>query len=222
MRQALRLLIPAAVVLALLAPGCYTIVKHPAGDGDYQAAQTSDCVRCHSDYHEYPYGYYYGPYPSYWWEYSRYGYYYAYPWWWSYYDYPYMDGDYDYSDQSPSDRDTKFGRHGLDTGPARPPHSTSDQWDDPGRPGPGLYDPPSDGLQGGGTPSDNTQGRPGTTDPDDSRSKGDSTGGKDATKSNRPQPNPDATPTVQPEQPTQTNPPADKQPETEGKKKPRR
>ncbi len=74
-------------VLTFSFGGCYTILVHPdTGEGytsrDYQDA----CVDCHTDYNEYPYGYFYGDhYPDYWWSAPRFGHYYAYPWWWDYY-----------------------------------------------------------------------------------------------------------------------------------------
>jgi len=74
-------------VLTFSFGGCYTILIHPdSGEGytsrDYQDA----CVDCHTDYNDYPYGYFYGDhYPDYWWSTPRFGHYYAYPWWWDYY-----------------------------------------------------------------------------------------------------------------------------------------
>jgi len=155
MRRALYLLIAAAFILVVVAPGCYTVLIHPADEGStYYARQTSDCVRCHGDYAEYPYGYYYSPYPDYWWNHRDYASYYAYPWWWSHYDYPYLDEDYEPGEISESR--TKFGRREARPGPVPPPHSTRDRdrWDsnyDPVRPG--LYDLPSDlnTPSGGGT-----------------------------------------------------------------------
>lgn len=89
-----------AIALAITSIGCYTIIRHPSMDtmtevspeattqagynhspGDY------DCVSCHRDYAEYPYGFYYNPLPEYYWEYPRWGDYYAYPWWWDDYWY---------------------------------------------------------------------------------------------------------------------------------------
>jgi len=128
MKRALYFLIPAAFILAIMAPGCYTVVMHPSDEGGFQADQTSDCTRCHGDYQEYPYGYYYAPYPSYWWEHSDYAYYYAYPWWWSYYDYPYLPGDYHYSGTSKSG--TKFDRREGPGEPAAPPYSTRSKDED--------------------------------------------------------------------------------------------
>ncbi len=176
MRRALRFLIPLTFTLAALIPGCYTILIHPSDDGEYRAAQTSDCVRCHGDYDEYPYGYYYSPAPSYWWEHTDYAHYYAYPWWWSYYDYPYLSDDYDYTGSS--GRGTKFDRREVSREPAPPPHSDrtsgdSDYWNnDPvdAR----TYDIPASDLQGGsGSTGSSTSQRGSTTG---SQSKDDNTG----------------------------------------------
>ena len=92
MKRAINLLVAGAFVLALIAPGCYTVVSHPKDERGYTASQRSDCLKCHGDYSEYPYGYYYSPYPDYWWDYDKYGMYYAYPWWWSYYHQDEMAG----------------------------------------------------------------------------------------------------------------------------------
>ncbi len=86
MKRAVNLLVILAFVAALAAPGCYTVVSHPKDERGYAASQSSDCLRCHSDYSEFPYGYYYSPYPSHYWTIEKYGLYYAYPWWWDYYD----------------------------------------------------------------------------------------------------------------------------------------
>ena len=170
---------------------------HPEDEGGYQAAQTSDCVRCHEDYHTYPYGYYYSPYPSYWWEYDRYGQYYAYPWWWSYYDYPYLNDDYVHTG-SASQRATKFDRREVSRTPQPPPHSTRSApgFGDPVRPG--MYGLPVDNSPGTsdspGTSGDVT--RPSTDGNADSRSK-DSNSGKTGGKSTRQSDN--RTQTVQPD-----------------------
>ena len=87
----LRLALPGVVVAAaFLLFGCYTILKHPVTDGEGpertdvhpQEYYRQNCLDCHADYNEYPYGYFYGVYPDYYWQYPRFGYYYAYPWWW--------------------------------------------------------------------------------------------------------------------------------------------
>lgn len=86
MKRAVHILVVLAFVAALIAPGCYTVVSHPKDERGYRASQSTDCTRCHTNFDEYPYGYYYAPYPDHWWTYEKYGLYYAYPWWWSYYD----------------------------------------------------------------------------------------------------------------------------------------
>ncbi len=87
MRKIITLLIPLSIIL-LSAAGCYTILKHPDVNENYTSTDyQQDCVSCHQDYHSYPYGYFYGTYPDYWWSSPRYGHYYAYPWWWDYYWY---------------------------------------------------------------------------------------------------------------------------------------
>lgn len=155
MRRAVNLLVPIIFILAVIAPGCYTVIVHPTDEGGYKANQTSDCVRCHDDYHSYPYGYYYSPYPSYWWEHDRYGYYYAYPWWWSYYEYPYLGDDYGYQDHS-AGRSTKFDRREVSRQPAPPPHSiqADPRFGDELRPG--MYDLPAGYYPGTTTGSDGT------------------------------------------------------------------
>jgi hypothetical protein len=114
---------------------------HPSEEDGYHAEQTSDCIQCHTDFEEYPYGYYYAPYPSYWWDHSDYAHYYAYPWWWSYYDYPYQVHEYEPT-VSPG-RDTKFGRRDLTPEPSAPPYSDTRTrgWDDLPQE-PGVYDIP--------------------------------------------------------------------------------
>jgi hypothetical protein len=86
---------PAAVAtIAILCGvvGCYTILQHPItenegperveGDAHSQEYYRQNCLDCHADYATYPYGYFYGFYPEYYFENPRWGYYYAYPWWW--------------------------------------------------------------------------------------------------------------------------------------------
>jgi hypothetical protein len=223
MRKTLRLLLPAAVILALAAPGCYTVVMHPSDDDGYRASQTSDCVRCHSDYHQYPYGYYYSPYPSWWWTYPSYSSYYAYPWWWQYYDYPYLDGNgYDYSSSGLSTHEgTKFDRHETRPGPVPPPHSLTgsgnDQWIYPGLPDvSGDFQP--------GTGSSGTQTRPGQTGDTGPRTKDEGQGSTDSkdTRDAAGRPIPKSDPTVQPDNTRQDNPPADSTDKDKGKKKSRR
>jgi hypothetical protein len=86
---------------------------------DYQ----QDCVKCHSDYHQYPYGYFYGSYPGYWWNTPRWGHYYAYPWWWDKYWYSndHYDNDYYYDDDSDSPR-TGEAQKAVRRDALRPPY----------------------------------------------------------------------------------------------------
>lgn len=73
---------------AIICMGCYTVLVHPGTEENYSNQDYQQgCLDCHSDYHEYPYGYFYSDYPDYWWDTPRYGHYYAYPWWWDYYWY---------------------------------------------------------------------------------------------------------------------------------------
>jgi hypothetical protein len=158
MRSILRLLIPLALVLAIVVPGCYTVVMHPSDEGGYRADQTSDCLRCHDSFHDYPYGYYYGPYPTWWWNYSNYSSYYAYPWWWRYYDYPYLDDGYHYGDGGgTSHRGTKFDRRETRPGPVPPPHSWN-SWEANQPLQPGINDQTQDVVTG--SQSTGTQSRP--------------------------------------------------------------
>lgn len=90
----LRWAAPSVVLIAFLLVGCYTILKHPittGGDGvtaaHRQEYYRDNCLDCHADYATYPYGFFYGVYPDYYFEYPRLGYYYAYPWWWDHYWY---------------------------------------------------------------------------------------------------------------------------------------
>ncbi|HWO58268.1 MAG TPA: hypothetical protein VNN55_11950 [bacterium] len=93
----------AAVAAAFLIVGCYTILKHPVTSEEGPQGQLDsvhpqeyyrqNCIECHSDYAEFPYGYFYGDYPDYYFEYPRWGYYYAYPWWWDRHWYDAGDGE---------------------------------------------------------------------------------------------------------------------------------
>ena len=96
MRMMLKILVPLGMLIIMTA-GCYTVIMHPVSDEDYtQHDYQQDCLSCHPDYHEYPYGYFYGDYPDYWWDTPRYGRYYAYPWWWDHYWY--SGGQVNYGD----------------------------------------------------------------------------------------------------------------------------
>jgi hypothetical protein len=121
MRKFIILSIPLAIIF-FSAIGCYTILKHPTAEenntsaGDYYQ---KDCVRCHTDYHEYPYGYFYGHYPDYWWSSPRWGQYYAYPWWWD--NYWYKD-DYYYIEDTSAIR-TSQGEKEVRRDALRPPYT---------------------------------------------------------------------------------------------------
>lgn len=80
---------PIVVAVSFLVVGCYTILKHPitadgvnAEEASHQEFYRGQCLDCHQDYASYPYGFFYGEYPDYYFEYPRWGHYYAYPWWW--------------------------------------------------------------------------------------------------------------------------------------------
>jgi hypothetical protein len=223
MRRALYLLIPAAFILAVIAPGCYTIVMHPSDEGRYHTDQTSDCVGCHVDFDEYPYGYYYSPHPNYWWDYDNYAYYYAYPWWWGYYDYPYVTGEYDYEGQS--GRDTKFNRREVPQGPAPPPYSGPfpelDPYPTPPHSPPTYPNPDQDYDPSTGR----TQPDGGTVDGTGSRSKdenSDSSSGKDSQPSTPSRPKPSKDGNVTQDNSSNDNTKPDKPKESKDKKKTRR
>lgn len=118
------ILATAIILIALVTSGCYTILQHPASEANYSAEDyQSDCLECHTDYHEYPYGYFYGHYPDYWWSSPRWGRYYAYPWWWDNYWY---EGSYrhtqDYNNDDASPRSTR-GKKVERRDVLRPPYS---------------------------------------------------------------------------------------------------
>lgn len=178
MRTTLRLIIPLALLLAVIGPGCYTVVMHPSDEGGYRADQTSDCLRCHDTYHDYPYGYYYGPYPSWWWDYSNYSSYYAYPWWWRYYDYPYLDNGYTDGGGGSVHRGTKFDRRETGSGPMPPPHSRSN-WGETQPVQPTINDQVQDVVTG--SQNQTSQGRPSTgTDDSGVRTKDENAGTSDS------------------------------------------
>ncbi len=93
--------IAALLAVAITSLGCYTIIRHPSmTTAEEQASADNsssyahgkadrDCLRCHQDYSDYPYGHYYEYYPDYYWSNPNWGSYYAYPWWWE--DYWYED-----------------------------------------------------------------------------------------------------------------------------------
>ncbi|MCP4632837.1 MAG: hypothetical protein GY855_07905 [candidate division Zixibacteria bacterium] len=115
----------AMLFIILMASGCYTILQHPDSEINYTAEDyQTDCLECHAEYHEYPYGYFYGQYPDYWWSSPRWGRYYAYPWWWDNYWY---EGNYQHSeyevDDEPSPRSTR-GKKVERRSSLRPPYTT--------------------------------------------------------------------------------------------------
>lgn len=104
------LIIGLIITLIILLSGCYTILKHPAAEENYTSHDyQADCVSCHADYNEYPYGYFYGQYPDYWWTTPRWGRYYAYPWWWDNYWY---DASYDHSREQQNNNLSVRSAHG--------------------------------------------------------------------------------------------------------------
>ena len=126
MRRLIRLLIPLTLIVAIIGPGCYTMIWHPKDETSHRKVdQLSDCTSCHVEYGSYPYGYYYDPYPDYWWDHPGYSAYYAYPWWWSYYQYPYLDGNYDQGESSL--RGTQFDQREAVYIPP-PPYSLPDNY----------------------------------------------------------------------------------------------
>jgi len=216
MRTVLRLLIPVAIILALALPGCYTVIMHPSDEGGYQARQTSDCGRCHGAFHEYPYGYYYSPYPSWWWNHDAYSSYYAYPWWWRYYDYPYLGDDYQYRGTS-ANRGAKFDRRDSRSGPVPPPHSIGGSNPDliwPGISTPGEYDR----GQGGS----NTQARPGSGTSNAGSESKDTSQGQSDSKGTRQSSGRAPTQTVQPDNSGGNDQPAEDKNTKKSRTKPRR
>jgi hypothetical protein len=118
MKSIITLLLLLAVII-IIASGCYTILRHPVDEETQSSHEYQyDCIKCHPDYHNYPYGYFYGNYPNYWWSTPRWGHYYAYPWWWDYYWY--KDDYYivDEPDQSVGSGEKEVRRDAL-----RPPYS---------------------------------------------------------------------------------------------------
>lgn len=218
MKKALRLLLPLTILAAVLWPGCYTIVMHPSDDDGYRASQVSDCSRCHPDYNAYPYGHYYSPYPSYWWDYPHYSGYYANPWWWSLYDYPYAGGE-EGGEGDETDRGTKFDRRDPSTPP--PPPYVYPGLSLPTRPG--ILDYPSGGGGGLGSGTGTGTSRPKTDSTGTPTTTGNEEGGgADEVKTDRqtPQerPTPQSEPTVKPPE-TKPQEPAKEQPKKDDDKK---
>lgn len=112
---------PLGIALVFALVGCYTILQHPITENEgpeadstgahSQAFYRQNCVDCHADYANYPYGYFYGSNPKYYFDYPRWGYYYAYPWWWDHYWY---DGSAPNSEDGsvPVESGTKAARRG--------------------------------------------------------------------------------------------------------------
>jgi len=98
---------PLILALSFVLVGCYTILKHPVTSQEGpeytehpQEYYRQNCIDCHADYTDYPYGYFYGEYPEHYFEYPRWGYYYAYPWWWDHYWYGGVEDESDRSGES--------------------------------------------------------------------------------------------------------------------------
>jgi hypothetical protein len=109
-------------LIMMISAGCYTVLQHPGVEETYSGEDyQADCLGCHPDYHEYPYGYFYGTYPDYWWSSPRWGHYYAYPWWWDYYWYPRREYHDDSDEFVP--RSTR-GKKAVRRESLRPPYST--------------------------------------------------------------------------------------------------
>ncbi len=86
------------IIAGIFLLGCYTVLTHPTVEGEEEEHYSGtyyrqNCTDCHVDYHQYPYGYYYGYSPDYYWENQRWGHYYNYPWWWEWYWWDYWDDD---------------------------------------------------------------------------------------------------------------------------------
>jgi hypothetical protein len=98
MAKRIAILVVLLIIAAIFLLGCYTVLTHPTVEGEEEEHYTGiyyreNCTDCHVDYHQYPYGYYYGYSPDYYWESPRWGHYYNYPWWWEWYWSDYWDDD---------------------------------------------------------------------------------------------------------------------------------
>ena len=118
MNKRLFLVILLIFIAGIFLMGCYTMLAHPGVEGEEEAAYSGTyyrehCTDCHTDYHNYPYGYYYGFSPDYYWNYPRWGHYYNYPWWWDWYG-----GDYSGVEEVPNNIEKGERRRGL-----APPYS---------------------------------------------------------------------------------------------------
>jgi len=81
------LMVSLVMAVAIAGGGCYTIIKHPKlnyADHDHSYYH-KQCMDCHQDYYNFPYGYGYSDIPFYWGDYHNWGSYYTYPWWWESY-----------------------------------------------------------------------------------------------------------------------------------------
>jgi hypothetical protein len=112
-------------IIILSSAGCYTVLRHPAVEEDYsQSDYQVQCIDCHPDYHEYPYGYFYGDYPGYWWDSPRWGRYYAYPWWWDHYWFDNVRYHYDdYDDDGGLSPRSSSGKKVERRNTLRPPYT---------------------------------------------------------------------------------------------------
>ena len=81
------ILIALAAGCLIIVQGCYTIIKHPkVNQADHSVEYYgNNCMDCHNEITEYPYGYGYSSFPGYWEDYHNYGLYYTFPWWWESY-----------------------------------------------------------------------------------------------------------------------------------------
>jgi len=164
-------------VLTFSFGGCYTVLIHPETEEGYTSRDYQEaCIDCHSDYNEYPYGYFYGVhYPDHWWSTPRFGHYYAYPWWWDYYWSPsggyqgdYGDGDNFVPRTSSGEKATRRG-----SGSMRPPYTQ-----DPSNTIPNI----TRGGSSGGTRGTSSKGTTGNTGSgsNDSGETGDSENSQDS------------------------------------------
>jgi hypothetical protein len=101
MTKRIAILLVLTIIAGIFLLGCYTVLTHPRVEGEEEEHYSGryyreNCTDCHVDYHQYPYGYYYGYSPDYYWGYPRWGYYYNYPWWWEWYWWDYYDDEGEY------------------------------------------------------------------------------------------------------------------------------
>ena len=63
------------------------MIKHPKVDYVQHSTEyySNQCLDCHNDLEEYPYGFAHSANPEFWSEYQNWGKYYTYPWWWESY-----------------------------------------------------------------------------------------------------------------------------------------